>query len=81
MASTVSACRNGSPAAVYAVSISAYEPACSSVTQVFMAYVPVPPPDTTSPPTSACAIASLAMHSSVSRARSATSGSIMRWPS
>ncbi len=61
--------------------MSAYEPACISVTHVLTAEVPVPPPETTSPPTSACAASSRAMHSCVSRARSATSGSACRWPS
>ncbi len=70
VASTDSAGRNGSPTAPYAVSISAYDPAWISVATVLSAYVPVPPAETTSPPTSAAARLSRAMQSAVSVRRS-----------
>ena len=73
--------RKGRPTLPYAVSISAYEPAWISVATVLSAYVPVPPAETMSPPTSAAARASSAMHPAVSRARSAASSTSMRWPS
>ena len=81
VASTVSACRKGSPTAPYAVSISAYDPAWISVATAFSAYVPVPPAEITAPPTSAAARASSAMQSAVSRARSAGSATSIRCPS
>ena len=81
VASTVSAGRNGSPTAPYAVSISAYDPAWISVATVLSAYVPVPPAETSSPPTSAAARASSAMLSAVIVRRWPASGSSIRWPS
>ena len=46
--------RTAGRASPYAVSISAYEPAWISVAAVLRSYVPVPPAETTSPPTASC---------------------------
>src|SRR5919107_651808 len=78
VASTDSACRNGSPTAPYAVSNNAYDPAWISVATVLSAYVPVPPAETTSPPTSAAARLSSAMQSAVIVRRWSASASSMR---
>ena len=73
--STESAAANGrSGNAPYAVSINTYEPAWISLAHVLTAYVPVPPAETMSPPTSSCAASRRAMHSSVPVRRASTSG-------
>ncbi len=56
-------------------------PAWSSVTVSFRSQVPVPPPETTSPPTSAWACRARSMAADASRVRSARSGTSTTWAS
>ena len=65
---------------VYSVSIRQYEPAWSSVIQWFTSQVPVPPPETMSPPTASWAWLSSAIERST-RSALVSPGSRMRWPS
>src|SRR2546430_564271 len=66
VARTASACWKGRPRAAYAVSMSAYEPACTSTGASCRSYVPVPPAVTSSPPTSRWARHSSSMADAVS---------------
>src|SRR5580704_12403034 len=79
--STLKAWTNGSPSLAYAVSIKAYDPACISVTHLFMSYVPVPPPEMTSPPTSLWARASCPIETSIISSRVARLSSPTMCPS
>ena len=81
LASTNTACRNGWPCRPYCASISAYDPAWISVAQVLQSYVPVPPAEISSPPTSAAAVTSCSIDCWHWAARSAASSTIMTWPS
>lgn len=56
------------------------EPAWSSVTRRLACQVPVPPPETTSPPTASWASARMAI-ASTTRSCLVVTGSIIRWPS